>query len=152
MIQASRIVSLFLVCGLAACSQPLTVEQQIIAEIRNMEASIEDRERRAFMGHVADEFVGQDGMTTRQQLNALVLYHLNRNQRLQAQLFPINVISTSQETAEAYFRVLITGGSSWLPERGQMYEVTTHWNYQDGDWMLIRANWEITKLPVVIDP
>jgi hypothetical protein len=138
--------------GLFACSQPLTVEQQIIAEIRDMEASIENRGRRAFMGHVADEFLGQDGMTTRQQLNALILYHLNRNKQLQAQLFPINVNSTSQETAEAYFRILITGGSGWLPERGQMYEITTHWEIQDGDWKLVRANWETTKLPVVIGP
>jgi len=147
-----RATVLILICGLYACSQPLTVEQQVIAVIRDMEARIEDRERRPFMAHVAEEFTGQGHFTTRDQLNALILYHLNRNQRLQARLFPIHVTPTSQGKAEAFFRVLITGGAGWLPERGQMYEIVTQWQEQGGDWMLVSANWKTTMLEDVIDP
>jgi len=132
---------------LTACSQPLSVEQQIVAEIRDMEASIEAGERRPFMDHVSDDFSGQDGLDTRDQLNAMILYQLNRHKRVQAQLFSIGVTPIMTGEAEAFFRVLLTGGEGWLPESGQMYSIVTRWRDEGGDWKLVSARWK----PVVIE-
>ena len=137
---------LLLLAALPACSPPLTVEQQVIAVIREMEARIEDGERRPFMEHVAPEFAGQGGTLDRDHLNALVLYQLHRNQRLRAQLLPINVVELKPELAEAGFRVLVTGGPGWIPERGQVYQIETRWQRRGDEWLLVSANWKPVQL------
>jgi len=131
-----------------ACSQPLTVEQQVIATIRDMESSIEGGERRPFIAHVDKNFSGQDAVMTRDQLNAMVLYQLNRHERVHVQLLPIQVVVKNPGEAEAYFDVLLTGGSGWLPDSGQMLNVVTGWRLVDGDWLLRTASWK----PVNIEP
>jgi len=126
----------------AACSSESSVEQQIITVILDMETHIEAGERRPFIEHVAAEFTGQDGALTRDQLNALVLYQLHRHKRVHAQLLPILVTTSGPREAEANFRALLTGGPGWLPENGQLYEFTTRWQRQNGEWMLISARWK----------
>jgi hypothetical protein len=133
------------------CSKPLTTEQQIIAVIREMEARIEAGERRPFMNHVAEEFSGQNGKVNRDELRGLVIYQLNRYQRLSAQLFPIRVTETGDGLASARFRALITGGAGWLPENGQIYQFETQWSKAGGDWMVIAATWTPVPLEDVID-
>jgi len=133
--------------ALASCSPPLSVEQQIISVIRDMEARIEAGERRPFMEHVAANFTGQQEALTKDQLNAFVLLQLHRHQRLHAQLLPIQVIAFGPEEAEARFRALVTGGAGWLPESGQVYEVETRWQRQDDEWLLTSARWK----PVLIE-
>ena len=135
-----------ILAGLSACSQPLTVEQRIIAAIREMEAKIEEGERRPFMDHIAEDFTGQDGSMTREKTRTLFLYQLNRHKRLQARLFPIHVKQTSEHTATADFRALVTGGRNWLPKSGQVFDFETHWRLADDEWLLYSANWSPVPL------
>jgi len=143
---AGLFLTLLLMPGLFACSQPLTLEQQIIAVIREMETRIEAGERRPFMRHVADDFNGQNGQLTRDELRLLVIRQLNQYERLHAQLFPIHVSESGEETARASFRVLITGGPGLIPESGQVYDFETHWFKQGDEWMLFSASW--TPVPL----
>lgn len=131
-----------------SCSQPLSVEQQVIAVIRDMEASIEAGERRPFIAQVDTDFIGQDTVMTRDQLNALILYQLNRHERVHVQFMPIQVTTSNPGEAEAHFDVLLSGGSGWLPDSGQLLKVVTGWRQVDGDWLLRTASWK----PVGIDP
>ena len=133
-----------------ACSKPLTVEQQVISVIREMETRIEDGERRPFMNHISAEFDGQNGQLNHDQLRAMVIYQLNRYKRLHAQLFPIRVTETGENAAKAEFKALITGGPRWVPENGQIYEFETHWLKQDGEWLLNSANWTPTPLEEIL--
>jgi hypothetical protein len=126
----------------SGCSQPLSVEQQVIAVIREMEARIEAGERRQFMDHIAEQFSGQGGDLQRQELRALVIYQLNRYQRLHAQLFPIHVVDTGDNTATASYKALVTGGPSWIPEGGQLYQFETRWEKDGDDWLLTGAEWK----------
>jgi hypothetical protein len=139
-------VLLLLLTSLVACTEQLSVEQQIIATIREMEARIEAGERRPFMSHVSADFSGQNGSMNREQLRALMIMQLNRYQRLQGQLFPIQVIELAEGEATAHFRALVTGGPNWIPENGQLFEFETHWRRVDGDWLLHAANWEPVPL------
>lgn len=139
-----------LVLGLAAClagcGEELTVEQQVIATIRDMEASIEADERSRFMAHVSEDFTGQGGSLNREQVRALLILQLNRYQRLQGQLFPIQVTETGEGTASARFRALVTGGPNWIPESGQMFDFETDWRREDGEWLVYAATW--TPVPL----
>jgi len=145
--QLIRFLPLMTLVTLFACSQPLTVEQQVISTIRKMEEKIEAGERRRFLAHIAADFTGQNGAMNREQVRALVVLQLNRHKRLQAQLFPIHVQETGESSATARFRALVTGGPSWIPESGQVYDFETSWRLEDGEWLLQAANWS----PVVLD-
>ncbi|MGK2924463.1 MAG: hypothetical protein ACSLE2_02470 [Lysobacterales bacterium] len=126
---------------LAACSDELTVEQQVIVTIREMEARIEAGERRPFLANISADFHGQDGSLNRDQLRALLIMQMNRYPHLQAQLFPIRVVETGEGEATADFRALVTGGPEWIPESGQLFEFETHWLREDDEWRLIAADW-----------
>jgi hypothetical protein len=139
-------VLLALLLGVGGCGEKLTVEQQVIATIREMEARIEAGETRSFLSHVGADFSGQGGTLNREQLRAFMIVQLNRYQRLQGQLLPILVEETGEGVAAAHFKALVTGGPNWIPESGQVFEFETHWRRVDGDWLLYAANWDPVPL------
>jgi hypothetical protein len=153
MTEFPRPLAAALLCALLAvsCGQTETVEQQVIGAIRQMEEKIEAGERRAFMAHIGEGFTAQNGRMNRDQVRALVVFQLQRYEKLQGQLFPISVTETGPDTASAQFRALVTGGPGWIPERGQVYDFATDWLLDDGDWLLIRADWEPVPLDEVLD-
>jgi hypothetical protein len=132
-----------LACGLllGACAEEQTIEQQIIAVIGEMEENGEAGNRGAFMDRVHPSFSGQEGGMTREDFQRYMYLQWNQNSRLHAQLFPISVTEDWNQQASARFKVLVTGGRGFLPERGQVFEVFTIWQWEDGDWYLLRANW-----------
>jgi len=127
---------------LAGCGKELTVEQQIIATLRNMEVAAEQGEHFEFMEYIADSFNGQQGSMDRREFHRFMIFQINQNRRLQAQFFPIFVKETGENQASANFKILVTGGGGLLPERGQIFQVDTAWVRPDGDWLLQNANWK----------
>jgi len=146
-------LAFWLACALAltGCGRSLTVEQQVINTIREMETRLEAGQRIAFMAHLADEFRAQDGGMTREEVRALVIFQLQRYEQLQGRLFPIRVTETGAGTAEARFRALVTGGAGWIPDSGQVYDFDTWWRLEGGDWLLTAANWKPVPLDEVLD-
>jgi hypothetical protein len=134
--------------ALVACDAPLSINQQIIAEIRNMEAHVEAGERRAFMNSLHVDFSGQNGEFNHDRMNALLLFFLKRYQQLNVQILPVQVTADGTEVADANFQVLVTAGNGLLPESGQLFTVSSRWMLVDGEWLVIEAQWE----PVRIDP
>jgi hypothetical protein len=49
--------------------------------------------------------------------------------------------------ASAHFRILVTGGGGLLPDRGQLFDVETHWLRDGSDWKLDKADWKAVRLP-----
>jgi hypothetical protein len=131
---------------LTACSEPLTVEQQVIVTIREMEEKVEAGERRPFMKYLSGDFTAQDGSMNSEQVRALFVYQLNRHKRLRAQLFPISVTETGKGLAVAEFRALVTGGPGWFPDSGQVFDFRTYWRLEEDQWLLTKANWEPVPL------
>lgn len=142
-----RIVSLASLVLLAACSKPLSVEQQIVNTIEQMESHVEAGESRAFIQYVHSDFRGQGGSLNRDQARSLVLLYFKRYQEIEARLFTIDVDDLGGNQALAKFRALVTGGVNWLPESGQMYAFETRWQLDGDDWLLLEANWR----PIAID-
>jgi len=132
---------------LSACSEKLSVEQQIIATLRNMESAAEDGQHLEFMSYVADSFSAQQGSMERRDFHRFMIFQINQNRRLQAQFFPIFVQESGDNAASAHFKLLVTGGAGLLPDRGQLFEVDTQWSRDGGDWLLKRADWEAVQLP-----
>jgi len=137
---------LLLLCLLSltsvACKEPATIEQQIIAVISEMEENGEAGRRGAFMERIHPSFTGQQGHMQRDDFQRFMVLQWNQNQRLEARLFPIRVTEDGFDQASARFKVLVTGGRGFIPERGQVFEVFTIWQHEDGEWQLLRADWE----------
>ena len=127
---------------LAGCGAEPSVEQQVIASLEQMEQSAEEGRHLDFMGFVADDFSGQYGGMDRREFHRFMIFQMNENRRLHAQLFPIHVKETGEGMALAQFNILVTGGGGLLPDRGQLFEVETAWVRDDGDWLLSQADWE----------
>lgn len=138
---------LTLVLLLTSCSEELSVEQQVIATIRNMEYAAEEGLHLEFMGYVANSFSAQHGTMDRREFHRFMIFQINQNRRLRAQLFPIFVTEKGEGLAAANFRVLVTGGAGLLPESGQLFDVETQWVRDSGDWLLQLAEWEAVQLP-----
>ncbi|MGA9572706.1 MAG: hypothetical protein WBS20_02030, partial [Lysobacterales bacterium] len=100
-----------------------------------------------FMTYIADSFSGQLGSMDRREFHRFMIFQINQNRRLQAQFFPIFVSETGDDTASAYFKLLVTGGAGLLPESGQLFEVETQWVRDGGDWLLTGADWQAVRLP-----
>ena len=131
---------------LTACGGEPSVEQQIIATLRSMEAAAEEGEHLDFMDQVADSFQGQHGSMARNDFHRFMIYQMNQHRRLRAQFFPIRVRELEQGQASAHFQLLVTGGAGMLPESGQLYDVETYWIREGGNWLLARAEWQPARL------
>lgn len=131
----------------AACGEKLTVEQQVIATLRNMEYAAEEGQHLEFMTYIADSFSGQQGSMDRREFHRFMVFQINQHRRLQAQFFPIFVREAGENLASAHFKLLVTGGAGLLPESGQLFEVETRWLRDGSDWLLTGAEWEAVQLP-----
>jgi len=132
---------------LVACTEDLSVEQQIIATLQVMEEAAEQGQHLDFIGHVADSFSGQQGSMDRRGFHRFMIFQINQNRRLHAQFLPIFVKESGEEKASAHFRLLVTGGAGLLPESGQLFDVETGWILDGDDWLLEKAAWQVVQLP-----
>lgn len=106
-----------------------------------MQADGEAHEVSAVMGSVAEDFAGPNGMDHK-QLRAFLAVVSLRNRQLGVTIGPME-IELIGERATAKFTLYATGGAGGLlPDRAQVYEVTTGWKMVDGEWMLISADWK----------
>lgn len=134
---------------LTACGKEPSIEQQIIASLETMEADAEEGRFMDFMTHVAQDFKGQQGALNRQDFQRFMVLQINKTRRVYATFLPIKVIGipamVGEPEAKATFRLLLTGGEGLLPERGQLFDVSTAWVREGGDWLLLSADWETAK-------
>ncbi|MCF6194297.1 MAG: hypothetical protein L3J46_08195, partial [Kangiellaceae bacterium] len=53
-------------------------------------------------------------------------------------------VRLNEKNADVIFKVLLLGSSDWLPERGQIYNVTSRWKKEKGAWVISRLRWQKT--------
>ena len=135
---------------ISACSKPLSVEQQIINTIEQMEIHFEAGESRAFVGYLTDDFKAPGAGMNRDQIRAFLILQLKRYKELDARILSIQVNEREPGKATAKFNALVTGGPGWIPENGQLYAFETFWRLESGDWLLEAAYWEPATLKEVL--
>jgi hypothetical protein len=116
-------------------------EEKLRATIAKMQADGEAHEVGAVMDSVAEDFGGPNGMDQK-QLRAFLAVVSLRNKELGVTLGPMDV-EVMGERATAKFTLYATGGAGGLlPDRAQVYDVTTGWRMEGGEWKLISAQWK----------
>jgi hypothetical protein len=137
----TRWLLLLLLIGLlAACSSPPPDEAQIRAQIDVQEQTAEAGEIGAFMDGIAENFGGQRGNLSREQLKELLRIQLLAHTRIGVTLTGIEV-EVSKDFAEARFNALLTGGAGFIPDSGDAFDVVTDWQKIDDRWVVVAARW-----------
>ena len=126
--------------ALAACARQAP-EQRLRQAVAQMQEAVEQGRPKAFMAHVATDFIGNDALD-RDGLDRLLRGQLLLNARVGVRSGPLAVAMGPGDTATVRFTVLLTGGDGgFLPERGQLQQVVSHWRQDDGQWRLYNAVW-----------
>ena len=135
---------LVLICFMAllpACKRTPD-EQRIRENITAMEQAMENRDPRAFMAHIADDFIGNDAAFDRNALHNLLRAEALRNDSIGVILGPID-IDLQGDRATVHLTATFTGGSGGaLPERGSVYTITSGWRREGRDWVCFSGRWE----------
>jgi hypothetical protein len=106
-----------------------------------MTSALADRDARAVMAPLADDFYGETWELDNRALRLLLQREIRARDQLGARLFDIDIEILSEDRARATFQALLTGGSGFLPSEGRWFRVETGWR-RDGDWELISASWD----------
>ena len=126
--------------ALAGCDST-PPEQKLRATIAKMETDGEAHKVSDVMDVVADDFGGPGGMDRKGLQRFLTLVSL-QNTNLGVTMGPIEV-EVMGERATAKFTLGATGGAGrFMPDRAQVYDVTTGWRMEGGEWKLISAQWK----------
>ncbi len=103
---------------------------------------MEARDPRAFMSHVAEDFVGNDAEFDRNALANLLRMEVLRNDSIGVTLGPID-IEMQDDRAKVQVLATFTGGSgNLLPEHGSIYAITSSWKRQGSEWRCYSAAWK----------
>lgn len=135
----SALLLAVLVALSAGCSRE-PPEQALRDTIARMQAAAEARDAGALAEDIAEDFAGPEGMDRERFRQYLGLLWF-RDKQSGVQLGPLEV-ELIGDRAKVGFTAVATGGEGWMPERAQVYQVSTGWRLEDGDWKLISARWE----------
>lgn len=133
------LLALTLLLLLAACTRA-PAEQRLREAITGLQSAIESREVNPAMAHIAEDFIGNDGLD-REGVRNLLRLQMLRHQSLGLTLGPFES-ELHGERATVRFTAVATGGTGALiPQSARVWNVETGWREDDGDWRLISAQW-----------
>lgn len=126
---------------LACCSAPLPPEQALRDTIDAAEIAIEQHDNSALHNLLADDFIGPDGMDV-DGARRLARVMFLRNQDIGVVMGPLQ-ISLLDEHATVRCSAALTGGAGGLlPDSGQLYDITSGWRLEDGEWRMTSIEWK----------
>ena len=115
-------------------------EQRLREAMAGMQAAVEQRDAAALADHLAEDFVGPEGMD-RDGARRMAMVMLRRHRSVGVTLGPPD-IELQDGHATVRFSAVLTGSSGVLPESARVQEVTTGWRDEGGAWRLTSADWE----------
>lgn len=126
----------------AACGPGETDRTRIRNAIEAMALAIQEGEPGPFTQRVAEDFSGNRGSWDRHRVRQYVLAQTIRRAEAPAIDLSIRSIELFGDRARATVEATIRGGGRLIPAGGARYRFETGWRRDDGEWLVIRADWE----------
>jgi len=123
-----------------ACSRS-DPELELRAAITRMAQAIERHAPGDLLEHVADDFTRESATFGKRDAQRLLAGVLLRNEKITVSAVVTSVVLTG-DRARTKVRVIATGGSGLLPERGQTWEFDAGWRREKGTWRVFNAEWQ----------
>lgn len=131
--------ALLLLAMLGGCSRP-DPEAALRDAFAELQATIERRDPAAMQQHLADDFIGNDGLD-RDGARRLAALLVLRHRDLAVDTGPLR-LELGEGHAVVRFTALLRGGSGGLlPDAARVYQVETGWRLEQGRWRLASARW-----------
>lgn len=125
--------------SLAACTRS-DPERELRETISTMARAIEARDPVPFLDAVADDFTRESGAFGRQDVKRVLVGIYMRNEKINLAAV-VTDVKIEGDRAQARVRVVATGGSGLLPERGQTWEFDSAWRREGSKWRVFNAEW-----------
>ena len=130
---------LLLAMVVVACARP-DPEVALREAVAELQSTIEQREPAAMQQHLAEDFIGNDGLD-RDGARRLAAGLLLRHRDVAIDTGPLR-LELAGEHAVVRFTAMLRGGSGrLLPDAARVYEVETGWRLEDGRWQMTSARW-----------
>ncbi len=133
-----------LIIGLSvsACSRTAP-EEAIRQAMADMQAGAEARKASQVLESVADSFLGKQYMD-KAQLRRFLIGLFLRHKKINVVLTKLDIQLNPQDPLWAKMQgtVLVTGSESTLPSEGRLLSFNGEWQSIDGQWLLVRLQWE----------
>lgn len=138
-IRPGRIGAALLAMLVVACSRP-DPEIALRESVAELQSTIEQREPAAMQQHLAEDFIGNEGLD-RDGARRLAAGLLLRHRDVAIDTGPLRV-ALDGEHAVVRFTAMLRGGSGRvLPDAARVYDIETGWRMEDGHWRLASARW-----------
>lgn len=115
-------------------------EEALRTRVAALEAAVDARDAGALRDFLADDFIGPGGMDdagARRLAQGMFL----RYRDIGTRLGPLSVELQDRHATVRFDAVVTGGGGTLLPQSGQVYDVTTAWRLEGGEWRLVSAEW-----------
>ncbi len=134
------VLAALLLALLAGCARS-DPETRLRADFQLLQSALDERRAGAFMDGISADFAGNQGLDRAALHNMLRLQMLGRASS-SVTTGPLEV-SLQGDTATVRFTAIATGGSGrFMPDSGNVYDVTTGWRDEGGNWRVYYAQWQ----------
>ena len=128
---------LCIVLGACTRSDP---ERELRAAIAQMAQAVERRAPADLLDHLADDFTRESEAFVKSDVKRMLAGVLLRNEKISVTAV-VTSIEIDGDRARTRVRVVATGGSGLLPERGQTWDFEAAWRREKGTWRVFNAEW-----------
>lgn len=138
----AALLVLFVAVALPACRHG-SDEDQVRQAIASAAAAARDNDADGVLAQVGDDFTGNDGELDRHGLKQLLVLRAFRRDSTGVLIGPVSVERRGDRLV-ATFILTLTGGKpdSLLPDRADVFAMTTAWKRENGRWRCYSADWK----------
>jgi hypothetical protein len=143
MTRAQLIPAFLLICALLAGCTPSDPQAALEAAVQQLQDNLEAKNTGDVMEQLHPQFSAQQQYDRTWAQRTMAMLFLRHKQ---VQVIAIGTSSevdpTYSEKGHTRAEVAMTGAEGLIPDSARHYSVKLEWWLEDGEWKLVRLNWE----------